>query len=482
MVSYLSGQLPQGKVGVGYAALRKARETNLGSEGDLNLGRSGGGMSLLDLDRIFRAISQAKGPGAGGRRGTILSDLFAAISPSERDFVSRLILGELRQGASEGLMCDAIAEAADVPATQVRRALMLCGNLPRVATAAVHGGVAALAEFRVELFVPLRPMLAQPEDDVQAAIATLGEALFETKLDGARVQVHKNGSEIRVYTRALNEVTHSVPEVVEAAKELSASSLILDGEAIALRSDGGPQPFQTTMRRFGRTRDVAAQREALPLSAYFFDLLYLNGESLIDLPLRDRRQRLESLLPSDLVPAGSVTSDPEEAEALWSAVIAQGHEGLMAKGLQSAYKAGNRGAHWLKLKPAHTLDLVIVAAEWGSGRRKGWLSNLHLAAYDPDSDGYAMLGKTFKGLTDETLEWQTQELLARETHREDHVVHVRPELVAEIAFNDVQASPRYPSGLALRFARVKRYRPDRAPRSADRLDAVRAIRRRSLGR
>lgn len=376
VVSYLSGHLPQGKIGIGYAALREARDRTLGRQGhgNGNLGKRGRGrgdaMPLLDLDRTFRAIAEEKGSGSGARRRRLLADLFASISLPERNFVSGLILGELRQGASEGLMCEAIAEAAEVPATQVRRALMLCGNLPRVAIAAIRGGSAALEDIRVELFVPLRPMLARPEVDVHTAIANLGEALFEAKLDGARVQAHKDGSEIRVYTRALNEVTHSVPEVVEAVKELPASSLILDGETIALRSDGGPQPFQATMRRFGRTHDVDAQREALPLSVYFFDLLYLDGESLIDRPLRDRRQRLESLLPTGLLPSGSATSDVEQAEALWSNVIAQGHEGLMAKAMESTYEAGSRGGHWLKLKPAHTLDLVVIGAEWGSGRRK----------------------------------------------------------------------------------------------------------------
>lgn len=467
-VSYLSGQLPQGKIGVGRAALRRAIGGHAGDVRDTVV-------PLVEVDQTFRSIAEQTGAGSGARRISLLRKLLSAVSEQEQGFLSGLILGELRQGASEGLMCEAIAQAAGVPVAQVRRAFMLCGDLPEVGAVAFEQGADALEAFRVEHFVPLRPMLAQPTDDVQTAIEVLGEALFETKLDGARVQAHKRADRVRVYSRALNDVTHSVPEVVEAVQSLPAMSVILDGEVIALHSDGRPHPFQTTMRRFGRRRDVEAQRESLPLSVYFFDLLEQNGESLIDLPLDQRRKRLETLVPSALLPARAVTGDVETAEALWSTSLEQGHEGLMAKSTSSIYEAGSRGSHWLKVKPAHTLDLVIIAAEWGSGRRKGWLSNLHLAAYEPESDRYVMLGKTFKGLTDDMLEWQTRQLLARETRREEHVVHVRPELVAEIAFNDVQSSPRYPSGLALRFARVKRYRPDKLPENADHLDTVRRL-------
>jgi DNA ligase-1 len=464
VVRYLSGQLPQGKIGVGYAALQKATAGALGLGGD--------GVSLRELDRVFDSIADESGPGSGGRRQASLRGLFERVTEDERRFLAGLIVGELRQGASEGLMLEAIAEAASVPADLVRRAFMLSGDLGRVAEVAFSGGAAALDELRIELFVPLRPMLAQPADDVQAAIDAHGELLFETKLDGARVQAHKVNGRVRVFSRALNEVTHAVPEVVEAVASLPCESVILDGEAIALRSDGRPHPFQVTMRRFGRRRDVDAERQRLPLSVYFFDVLYLDGESLIDAPLSARRERLASLvLPSNL-PASVVTDDLDTAETLWSDTIGRGHEGLMAKSLGSAYEAGNRGSNWLKLKPTHTLDLVIVAAEWGSGRRRGWLSNLHLAAYDPESDDFVMLGKTFKGLTDELLEWQTKELLARETRRDDYTVYVHPELVAEIAFNDVQASPRYACGLALRFARMKGYRSDKAPTAADTLATV----------
>jgi DNA ligase-1 len=472
-VSYLTGRLPQGKIGVGYAAIEKAIADELG------VGRSV--VPLVEVDETFRSISEEAGAGSGARRSALLRKLFASVSEQERRFLKSLIVGELRQGASEGLMCEAIAEAAGVEVEQVRRAFMLSGDLAHVAVVAFERGSEGLDAFRAEPLVPLRPMLAQPRDDVQSAIDLLGEALFETKLDGARVQAHKKGDEIRVYSRALNDVTQSLPEVVEAVRRLPASSVILDGEAIALRQDGKPYPFQSTMRRFGRRKNVESEREAMPLSVYFFDMLYENERSLIDLPLERRRERLKALVPAALLPAHSVTDDPETAEAFWAMTLEQGHEGLMAKSLSAPYEAGSRGSHWLKVKPAHTLDLVVIAAEWGSGRRESWLSNLHLAAYDPRSDGFAMLGKTFKGLTDEMLEWQTRELLAREIHRDDHVVHVRPELVVEIAFNEVQTSPRYPNGLALRFARVKRYRPDKQPKEADQLDTVRRIHDRSAG-
>jgi DNA ligase-1 len=468
VVSYLSGKLGQGKIGLGYAALRKVAESVPNAAGQ--------SLALGAVNASFDAIAGRKGPGSAAERERLLRSMLESVSEPERRFLARLILGELRQGASEGLMCEAIAEAASVPADAVRSAFMLCGDLPRVAKAALDRGSAGLAEFRVEIFVPLRPMLAQPTDDVQTALDALGEALFEYKLDGARIQAHKNGSEVRVYSRALNEVTASVPEVVEAVQELPVHSLILDGEALAMRPDGRPHPFQITMRRFGRRRDVKSLRQSLPLSVYFFDLLFLDGEGLIHALLRERIGRMREILPDRLRPPGVLTAEAEEAEVLWSSAIADGHEGLMAKATSSVYEAGNRGAHWLKLKPAHTLDLVVIAAEWGSGRRQGWLSNLHLAAYDPEADEFVMLGKTFKGLTDEMLEWQTRELLARETRREEYVVYVRPELVVEVAFNEVQQSPRYPGGLALRFARVKRFRPDKEARDADVIATVREIR------
>ncbi len=322
-------------------------------------------------------------------------------------------------------------------------------------------------------------MLAQSAADLAAALGELGTALLEWKLDGARIQVHKSGTEVRVFTRNLNDVTARVPEVVAALQSVS-SSLILDGEAIALRRDGRPHPFQVTLRRFGRKLEVEALRGELPLSVFFFDVLLRDGEALVDHGAGERHDILRQILPAAYATPSLVTDDLKKAQAFYDDALAHGHEGVMAKALGAPYESGRRGSGWLKVKSAHTLDLVVLAAEWGSGRRRGWLSNLHLGARDPRSGGFVMLGKTFKGLTDETLEWQTRELLAREMHRDAWTVYVRPELVVEIAFNDAQESPQYPGGLALRFARVKGYRPDKRPDEADTIDTVRAIHRKSV--
>jgi DNA ligase-1 len=393
----------------------------------------------------------------------------------------------LRQGALEGVMGDAIARAAGLPAASVRRALMVSGSLGATATAALAGGESALGGLDVELFRPLQPMLAQTAQDVADALAQLGgEASLETKLDGARVQVHRSGDDVRVFSRRLNEVTAAVPEVVEAARALPGREAILDGEVIALRADGSPHPFQVTMRRFGRRLDVETLRRELPLSPFFFDLLWLDGGALLSAPQAERAAALAALLPPSQRVERLVTGEAAAGEALFQRTLARGHEGLMAKALAAPYEAGSRGASWLKIKRAKTLDLVVLAVEWGSGRRHGWLSNLHLGARDPDgryagsaandphhASGFVMLGKTFKGLTDELLAWQTEQLLARQTRRERHVVYVRPELVVEIAYNDLQESPQYPAGLALRFARVKGYRPDRTAADADTIATVR---------
>jgi DNA ligase-1 len=350
-----------------------------------------------------------------------------------------------------------------------------------VASAALRGGEAALDRFRMRLFHPLQPMLAQTADGVEQALGRLGRAAFDAKLDGARVQVHKEGDEVRVYSRQLHEVTVAVPEVVAAVRRLPARAAILDGEVLALRPDGTPHPFQVTMRRFGRRLDVEALRRDLPLSPFFFDALRLDDEELLDRPAGDRFAALGAALPGDELVPRVVTADPREAAAFLAAILARGHEGVMVKDLASTYEAGSRGSQWLKVKPAHTLDLVILAAEWGSGRRRGWLSNLHLGARDPRTGGFVMLGKTFKGMTDRMLAWQTERLQGLAVGREGHVVHVRPELVVEVAFSDVQASPQYPGGLALRFARVKRYREDKGAAEADTIDTVRAIHLRAAG-
>ncbi|HEX6002443.1 MAG TPA: ATP-dependent DNA ligase, partial [Burkholderiales bacterium] len=407
--------------------------------------------------------------------------LFSRATAEERDFLVRLIVGELRQGALKGVMAEALASAADVPAAALRRAATFAGNLSEVAQIALAEGAAGLTRFSIRLMQPVLPMLSQPAQDTDEALERLGTAAFEWKLDGARVQVHKDGDAVRVYTRNLNEVTPRVPEIVAAARSTLSASLILDGEAIALRPDGSPQPFQTTMRRFGRQLEVDALRSTLPLSVFFFDCLFRDGEVLADHPARERFEALEDALPASLVIPRGVTGNHAEAAAFFEDALAHRHEGLMAKSLDAPYEAGRRGASWLKIKRANTLDLIVLAAEWGHGRRSGRLSNLHLGARDPQSGGFVMLGKTFKGLTDEMLEWQTQEFLKREVRRDHWTVYVRPEIVVEIAFNEVQESSQYPGGLALRFARVKAYRPDKRPDEADTIDAVRAIHARQSG-
>ncbi|MGB6352923.1 MAG: ATP-dependent DNA ligase, partial [Steroidobacteraceae bacterium] len=374
------------------------------------------------------------------------------------------------------VMVDAIAAAAALPAAQVRRAAMYSDGLGAVARAAILEGSAALGRFQLELFSPVAPMLAQTAADVGEAIEELGgEVAFEWKMDGARIQVHKQGEDVRIYTRGLNEVTPSLPEIVQAARGLPNHSLVLDGESIVVDASARPCPFQITMRRFGRKLDVDKLAAELPIRAFYFDCLSVDGQSIADLPARERIRTLEQAVPAALRVPRLITSAEPAARDFYEAALAAGHEGLMAKSLAAVYEAGNRGAGWLKIKRTHTLDLVVLAAEWGHGRRAGKLSNLHLGALDPATGAHVMLGKTFKGLTDALLEWQTKEFLARETHRDEWTVYVRPELVVEIAFNDLQASTRYPGGLALRLARVKRYRDDKRPEDADSMEAVRRI-------
>ena len=465
-VSWLVGDLPQGRIGLGHAALRDAGDVTPADDATL---------SVSDANRVFTDIAAATGAGSTRARVQALRDLFVRATAEERDFLARLIYGDLRQGALEGVMADAIAKATDLPVSDVRKAAQLAGDLPTVAHAALSGGAAALQGFGVQLFRPLQPMLASPAEDVADAMSRLERAALDWKLDGARVQVHKQGDLVRVYTRRLNEVTSSVPELVEAVRALPAHELVLDGEAIALVNGERPAPFQTTMSRFGSRVDVERLRAQTPLSAFFFDALYVDGTSLLDDTAERRFEAMRDVLHPDLIIPRIITADPAEAEAFMRSAKAAGHEGLVAKSLDASYDAGRRGGAWLKVKQADTLDLVVLGVEWGSGRRQGWLSNLHLGARDPSDNSFVMLGKTFKGLTDELLEWQTKELLAREIGREGHVVHVRPELVVEIAFEGVQASPRYPGGVALRFARVKRYRTDKTAAHADTIDRVRAI-------
>jgi DNA ligase-1 len=488
--AFLSGQLRQGRIGLGPAAVRAAwSDTAAAAAAALTLG---------EVDAAFAGIAAASGRGSTAERARRLGELLGRATREEQELLVRLIFGELRQGALAGLAVEALAAAAAVPAEQVRRALMLAGELAPVARAALVEGAAGLARFHLQLFRPLQPMLAQPAADPGEALERLGEAAFELKLDGARIQVHKAGDEVRVFSRLGNDVTTAVPEVVAAVRALPARRLLLDGEAIALRPDGVPHPFQVTMRRFGRKLDVERLRGELPLTAFFFDLLHLDGDDLIDRPARERFAALAGAAAgSGLTVPRLVTAAAAEAEAFFAEALRRGHEGLLAKAMEAPYEAGRRGGSWLKIKPAHTLDLVVLAAEWGHGRRRGWLSNLHLGARDPRQGGFVMLGKTFKGLTDEMLAWQTERFLglalgagqgaagegeaaageaaAGEAATGEWVVHLRPEVVVEVAFGDVQESPHYPAGMALRFARVKRFRPDKSAAQADTIDAVRAI-------
>jgi DNA ligase-1 len=465
-VAFLSGSPRQGRIGIGGAMLASLRDTAPASAASLE---------LLDVDDAFARTARVAGAGSQGARAQILRELLGRATPAEQDFIIRLIFGELRQGALEGVLVEAVAQAAGIPASRVRRAAMLAGALAPVARAALVDGDTNLTGFMIQLGRPVQPMLAQSADTVDEALDELGEVSLEYKLDGARVQVHKIDDEIRVYSRNLREVTTALPEVIEIVRGVPAREIILDGEAIALRADGSPWPFQITMRRFGRRLDVEALRHQLPLTPVFFDLLYLDGQSLLDEPLTRRMAALAGVVPPEWLVPRIVTGAREPAADFVARAIATGHEGVMAKAVTGTYTAGRRGNAWIKVKRARTLDLVVLAAEWGHGRRHGMLSNLHLGARDPGG-GFVMLGKTFKGMTDEMLTWQTKKLLELEVARDAYTVFVRPELVVEIAFNDIQESPQYPGGVALRFARVKRYRTDKSAAEADTIDTVRSMR------
>jgi len=472
-VHYMSGRLPQGRIGIGARLLAAAAQTAPACAPTL---------TLVEIDAALARLAEVRGAGSGARRRALLAELYARATRPEQEFLYRLLTGELRQGALEGLMLEAVAAAADIDAAEVRRAAMLAGDLPPVAEATLAEGRSGLARFRLTPLAAVKPMLAQTAANVEEALARLGKAAFEFKLDGVRVQVHKAGDAVRVYTRRLQDVTDSVPEIVDAVRGLDAGRLILDGEAISCAEDGRPRPFQETMRRFGRKQGVNALRAELPLSVLFFDCLHLDGRDLVGEPASARFEALAAALPAGLQIPRCITADADEARAFLEHALARGHEGLVAKALDAPYAAGDRGGAWLKIKVARTLDLVVLAAEWGHGRRRGWLSNLHLGARDPGTGGFVMLGKTFKGMTDEMLRWQTERLLALERRRDAHTVYVRPELVVEVAFDGLQQSPQYPGGLALRFARVKSYRTDKAPEDADTIEAVKALYVRQNGR
>lgn len=467
VVRYLSGELRQRRTGVGYAALRglprPAESPSLG---------------VSEVDGAFEEIAAVSGPGSQRRRRELLARLWSRATAEEQRFLTGLVSGELRQGALDGVMLDAMIRASELPAADVRRAVMVAGSLPPVASVVVgaQGDRSVLDQFRLEVGRPVRPMLAASAPDVHQALAKLGAwAAVEWKLDGIRVQVHRAGETVQVFTRTLDEVTDRLPEVVEAVRELPATSLVLDGEVLALDIDERPRLFQVTASRVSTRSDPATIRATVPLRAFFFDVLHHDGRDLLGEPGNERAAVLDAVVPPAMRVPRVVTSDPTRAAEFFADAVRRGHEGVLVKSLDAAYEAGRRGAAWIKVKPRHTLDLVVLAAEWGHGRRTGWLSNLHLGARDARSGEFVMLGKTFKGLTDELLRWQTERLLALETHRDRWTVHVRPELVVEVAFDGVQTSSRYPGGMALRFARVLRYRPDKSPEEADTVQTVRAI-------
>ena len=547
VVAFLSGELRQRQIGVGYAALMSLLgDENLAAPGPGQAsGPDNAALTALDADVVFAAVGAVAGAGAQATRRELLAGLLSRASVDERAFLIRLLAGELRQGAQEGVMLEAVALAAGVPAAPVRRAHLLGGSLPAVAQAALAAAwwpghtaagtepgppprsvtqprpltapdaaaaLAALRSFGLKIGRPLRPMLASSAASVTAAMERLSPAALEWKIDGIRIQVHRDGRDVAVFTRTLDDITARVPEITEAILGLDVQAAVLDGEAVALRPDGRPRPFQVTAGRTASQADIGRQRAEVPLTAFFFDLLHLNGADLIDEPASERHARLAEKLPASLLIPRLVTADQSEAEGFFAGAVARGHEGVVVKSLTGAYAAGRRGGEWVKVKPRHTLDLVVLAAEWGHGRRRGWLSNLHLGARDPATGSLVMLGKTFKGLTDQMLSWQTERLLdlalpgtgpagrqpgrqpgrqagrqagrqpGRQAGRQQAdlqaargVLRVRPELVVEVAFDGVQASSRYPGGVALRFARVLRYREDKTAAEADTIDTVRAL-------
>ncbi len=456
-VGFLSGAPRQGRVGVGYAIVYDVDPAPAAEPS----------LTVHDLDQAIDQIAQTTGGGSARQRRQLLVELFTRATEPEARFIKRLLTGELRQGALAGLMADAIAKAAGVRTDVSRRALMLSGDLTRMAEIAITGGEEGLRAVGLEIFRPVLPMLASTAGSVFEAVAGFGRALVQYKLDGLRVQIHRRDDEVRIYTRNLNEITDTLPGIVRAVRELPLSQAVLDGEALWI-GDGRPAAFQDTMSQI----DSGAPPEGVV--TFLFDLLHLDGEDLLDVALEERTRTLVSIAPELVVP-GVFAGDAAAGEAVLAEALAAGHEGVVVKDVASLYAAGRRGAAWRKVKPVLTYDLVVLGAEWGHGRRRGWLSNLHLGARDPAGGGFVMVGKTFKGLTDELLTWQTAALLERETDRRGIAVMVRPDLVVEIAIDGVQSSTRYPGGVALRFARVKGYRPDKDVGDADTIDDLRAL-------
>ncbi len=457
-VGFLSGAPRQGRIGVGYATVYGVDVAGAGEPS----------LTVSDLDRAIDEIAVDTGPGSAARRRRLLAELLGRATEPEAEFVRRLLTGELRQGALAGVMADAVARAAGVRPAVARRALMLSGDLTRMAEIAITGGEAGLDAVGLELFRPVLPMLASPGTSVAEAVAAFACASVEFKLDGLRVQIHRRDDEVRIYSRNLNDITHRLPGIVAAVRELPVGEVILDGEALWM-GEGGPASFQDTMSQI----DTDAPSEGIV--TFLFDLLHVDGRDLLDTSLRERSAELRRIAPQLTVPS-LLTDDIAAAERVLAESLAAGHEGVVVKDAASTYAAGRRGAAWRKVKPVQTFDLVVLGAEWGHGRRRGWLSNLHLGAREPATGEFVMVGKTFKGLTDELLRWQTAALLEREAERRGIAVLVAPELVVEVAIDGVQSSTRYPGGVALRFARVKRYRPDKEAGDADTIDALRALR------
>lgn len=457
VVGLVSGDPRQGRIGVGWATVREAVSGTATKPS----------RSVADLDTLLDEIASTHGEGSQRARRDLLVDFLSQTTTAEADFVRRLLIGELRQGANAGIVTDAIAKATDVPATVLRRAVMLSGDLGAAAEIAARDGRPGLEAVGLELLRPIQPMLASTAKSVAEAIDDIGRASVEWKLDGVRIQVHKAGDEVRVWTRNLNEITGGVPEVVRVVRELPARSLVLDGEVLGVTEDGDPLTFQDTMSQ-------TAGNDASTIAPFFFDLLHHDGDDLLDTPLEERLARLGEIAGAHKVP-GIITADGEAGQAVLDEALARRHEGAVVKAADSPYQAGRRGKTWRKVKPVHTLDLVVIGIEHGSGRRRGWLSNIHMGARDPDAGGFVMVGKTFKGMTDEMLRWQTERFGDLAIEDDGRQVTVRPEQVVEIALDGVQRSTKYPGGVALRFARVVRYRDDKTPEEADTIATVQAM-------
>ncbi|MEV0908335.1 ATP-dependent DNA ligase [Streptomyces hokutonensis] len=463
VIPYLAGRLPQGRLGIGWKVL--SQPVDPASEPTL---------TVREVDARLTALGKVSGAGSQAERARLVGELMAAATADEQRFLFGLITGEVRQGALDAVAVEGLAEATGTPSADVRRAVMLAGSLQTVAEALLAGGPAPLDRFRLTVGRPVLPMLAHTASSVAEAVEKLGECAVEEKLDGIRVQIHRDGETVRLYTRTLDDITDRLPELTSAAMELRVERFILDGEVLSFDEDGRPRSFQETAGRVGSRVDVATASETVPVSPVFFDALSVDGRDLLDLPFAERHAELARLVPEPMRVRRTLASGPEDipaAEAFLAETLERGHEGVVVKGLDAPYSAGRRGASWLKVKPVHTLDLVVLAAEWGHGRRTGKLSNLHLGARNPDGS-FAMLGKTFKGMTDAVLTWQTERLQELAVESDGHVVTVRPELVVEIAYDGLQKSTRYPAGVTLRFARVVRYREDKRPGEADTVETL----------